>query len=70
MVSANDYKKDIFNILLHTQYDNDKKEQVYKLLENSQNAVKFINGMTAMDMDSNLYNALVEAVSADGGFVK
>lgn len=69
-VSANDYKKDIFNILLHTQYDNDKKEQVYKLLDNSQNAVKFINGMTAMDMDSNLYNALIEAVSADGGFIK
>lgn len=69
-VSANDYKKDIFNILLHAQYDNDKKEQVYKLLENSQNAVEFINGVTAMDMDSNLYNALIEAVSADGGFIK
>lgn len=66
-LSVNDYKKDIFNILLHAQYDNDKKEQIYKLLENSQNAMEFITGITAMNMDSHLYNALIEAVSADGG---
>ena len=66
-LSVNDYKKDIFNILLHAQYDNDKKEQIYKLLENSQNAMEFITGITAMNIDSHLYNALIEAVSADGG---
>ena len=35
-----------------------------------QTALEFINGINSMNIDCNLYNALVEAVSADGGFVK
>ncbi len=69
-VIDNDYKKDIFDILLRAQYDTDKKEKIYNLLKKSQTALEFINGINSMNIDCNLYNALVEAVSADGGFVK
>ena len=48
----------------------DKKEKIYNLLKKSQTALEFINGINSMNIDCNLYNALVEAVSADGGFVK
>ena len=67
-VLENDYKKDIFGILFHAQYDNEKKKQIYKLLENTNNAIDFINGINSTDIDGNLYNALLETVSADGGF--
>lgn len=69
-VIDNDYKKDIFDILLRAQYDTDKKEKIYNLLKKSQTALEFINGINSMNIDCNLYNALVEAVSTDGGFVK
>ena len=38
----------------------------YNKLLNAESSTAFINELTAIDIDRNLHNAIVEAVSADG----
>lgn len=67
-ILENDHKKDIFDLLLYAQSDNNEKEQIYNLLQTSHNAVEFINGVNAMEINRNLYDAIIEIVSFDSGF--
>jgi len=59
-ISKNNHKEDVFNILLKAQCGNDLKEKIYNLLLLSPDS--FVTGITAMDIDRKLYNALIEAV--------
>lgn len=63
-IIENDIKNDIFKILLNAQCDNVIKEQIYKLLDESDGIADFIGGINAIDIDSQLFNALVEIVCA------
>lgn len=64
----NSVKEDVFNILLNAKWTNNLKEVIYNKLLNAESSTAFINELTALDIDRNLHNAIVEAVSADGGF--
>ena len=64
----NSVKEDVFNILLNAQWTNNLKEVIYNKLLNAESSTAFINELTALDIDRNLHNAIVEAVSAEGGF--
>lgn len=66
--AENNIKDDIFNILLKAQCENNIKDIIYNKLTASKSSTEFIGELTALDMDKNLYNAIVEVTVAGGGY--
>lgn len=66
-IIKNSINEDVFSILLSAQWSNNLKEVIYNKLMGSENMAEFINELTALDIDRNLYNALIEAVNSDAG---
>ena len=58
-ISGNDYKSEIFDLLLKAQYSYDMKEKVYRLLD-EHSIEKFAMEIMAMDIDDDLRSALLE----------
>lgn len=54
----------IFNILLKAQCENNIKEVIYNKLTSSETPTEFIGEITALDIDKNLFNAIVEILVA------
>lgn len=62
--AENGTKEDIFNILLKAQCENNIKEVIYNKLTSSETPTEFIGEITALDIDKNLFNAIVEIIVA------
>ena len=58
-ISGNDYKSEIFDLLLKAQYSYDMKEKIYRLLD-EHSIEKFAMEIMAMDIDDDLRSALLE----------
>ena len=58
-ISGNDYKSEIFDLLLKVQYSYDMKEKIYRLLD-EHSIEKFAMEIMAMDIDDDLRSALLE----------
>lgn len=58
-ISKNDYKAEIFDLLLKARWDNSPKMRIYRLLQ-EKGLDRFAAEITAMDIDPELRNALLE----------
>ena len=60
----NPIREEVFRILKNAQCSNTLKEQVYNKLISAKSTSDFVCEMTALDMDFNLFSAIVEVVTA------